>query len=215
MLTEATLRSATIAAWMAEVGAAVRAQRDQLTQLDAAIGDGDHGTNMVRGFDAVEQALAGRGEERPGRVLITCGKTLVATVGGASGPLWGSALAVRAGRSATRRRSTAPSSPRRSTRRWRRSRSSAPPRSATRRSSTPSTPRPPRCGPRSAPVSRWRSPWRRRRGRRGGRPRDRAAAGAQGPRLVSRRAVDRPPGPGSDLHGADHARAGTRRLAGD
>ena len=65
VLTEATVRSDTIAAWMAEIGAAVRAQRDQLTQLDAAIGDGDHGTNMVRGFDAVERALAGRGEDAP------------------------------------------------------------------------------------------------------------------------------------------------------
>ena len=98
VLAQATLRSTSIAAWMAEIGAAVRAQRDHLTRLDAAIGDGDHGTNMVRGFDAVEQALAGRGEDAPGRVLITCGKTLVATVGGASGPLWGSALR-RAGRS--------------------------------------------------------------------------------------------------------------------
>src|SRR3954454_17096127 len=83
---------------MAEVGAAVRAHRDQLTQLDAAIGDGDHGTNMVRGFDAVERALAGREGDLPGQLLITCGKTRVATVGGASGPLWGSALR-RAGRS--------------------------------------------------------------------------------------------------------------------
>jgi dihydroxyacetone kinase-like protein len=98
VLTEATVQSDTIAAWMAEIGAAVRAQRDQLTQLDAAIGDGDHGTNMVRGFDAVERALAGRGEDAPGQVLITSGKTLVSTVGGASGPLWGSALR-RAGRS--------------------------------------------------------------------------------------------------------------------
>jgi dihydroxyacetone kinase-like protein len=98
VLTEATVQSDTIAAWMAEIGAAVRAQRDQLTQLDSAIGDGDHGTNMVRGFDAVEKALAGRGEDAPGQLLITCGKTLVSTVGGASGPLWGSALR-RAGRS--------------------------------------------------------------------------------------------------------------------
>jgi phosphoenolpyruvate---glycerone phosphotransferase subunit DhaL len=93
VLAEATLGSATITAWMAEVGVAVRAQRDRLTQLDAAIGDGDHGTNMVRGLDAVEKALAGgRDDLPPGRILITCGKTLVATVGGASGPLWGSAL---------------------------------------------------------------------------------------------------------------------------
>ena len=83
MLADATLNSATVTAWMAEVGAAVRAQRDRLTQLDAAIGDGDHGTNMVRGFDAVENALtAGRDDLPPGRILITCGKT----VGGASGP---------------------------------------------------------------------------------------------------------------------------------
>ena len=98
VLTEATVQSDTIAAWMAEIAAAVREQRDQLTQLDAAIGDGDHGTNMVRGFDAVERALDGRGEDAPGQVLIISGKTLVSTVGGASGPLWGSALR-RAGRS--------------------------------------------------------------------------------------------------------------------
>ena len=98
VLTEVTVQSDTIAAWMAEIGAAVRAQRDQLTQLDAAIGDGDHGTNMVRGFDAVDKAVAGRGKDAPGQLLITCGKTLVSTVGGASGPLWGSALR-RAGRS--------------------------------------------------------------------------------------------------------------------
>ena len=61
MLTETTVRAATITAWMTEIAVAVRAQRDRLTQLDAAIGDGDHGTNMVRGFDAVEQALAGQG----------------------------------------------------------------------------------------------------------------------------------------------------------
>jgi dihydroxyacetone kinase-like protein len=99
VLIEATLQSATISAWLAEIGAAMRAQRDRLTQLDAAIGDGDHGTNMVRGFDAVEKALADQGEDvPPGQLLITCGKTLVSTVGGASGPLWGSALR-RAGRS--------------------------------------------------------------------------------------------------------------------
>jgi phosphoenolpyruvate---glycerone phosphotransferase subunit DhaL len=98
VLAEATFGSATVVAWMAEAGAAVRQQRNRLTQLDAAIGDGDHGTNMVRGFDAVDRALAGRGEDAPGQVLITSGKTLVSTVGGASGPLWGSALR-RAGRS--------------------------------------------------------------------------------------------------------------------
>jgi dihydroxyacetone kinase-like protein len=53
---------------------------------------------MRRGFDAVGKALAGQGDGTPpGRLLIVAGKTLVATVGGASGPLWGSALR-RAGR---------------------------------------------------------------------------------------------------------------------
>src|SRR4051795_3798014 len=97
--TETAVRAATVNAWMTEAAAAVRAQRDYLTQLDAAIGDGDHGTNMDRGFTAVEKALAGQnGDLPPGRLLIVAGKTLVSTVGGASGPLWGSALRA-AGRS--------------------------------------------------------------------------------------------------------------------
>src|SRR4051794_14653977 len=78
---------------MAEAAETVAAQRDYLTQLDAAIGDGDHGTNMNRGFEAVQKALAGQNSGvPPGRLLILAGKTLVSTVGGASGPLWGSAL---------------------------------------------------------------------------------------------------------------------------
>ena len=98
MITGAPVQAATIIAWMNETARRVREERDHLTQLDAAIGDGDHGTNMARGFAAVEKALAGQGDSLPpGRVLILAGKTLVSTVGGASGPLWGSALR-RAGR---------------------------------------------------------------------------------------------------------------------
>jgi phosphoenolpyruvate---glycerone phosphotransferase subunit DhaL len=84
--------AATITSWMREIDVAVRAERDHLVQLDAAIGDGDHGTNMVRGFEAVVQALAGDSGSPPGKLLILSGRTLVSTVGGASGPLWGSAL---------------------------------------------------------------------------------------------------------------------------
>ncbi len=84
--------AATITSWMREVDVAVRAERDYLIQLDAAIGDGDHGTNMVRGFEAVVQALNADGGSSPGKLLILAGRTLVSTVGGASGPLWGSAL---------------------------------------------------------------------------------------------------------------------------
>src|SRR5258706_4202722 len=84
--------AATITSWMREIDVSVRAERDHLVQLDAAIGDGDHGINMVRGFEAVVQALDGDGGSPPGKLLILSGRTLVSTVGGASGPLWGSAL---------------------------------------------------------------------------------------------------------------------------
>src|SRR3954454_18525378 len=80
---------------MREVAAAVEAEATHLTQLDSAIGDGDHGVNMTRGFRAVVEAVDG--SQPPGKPLITAGKTLVSRVGGASGPLWGTALR-RAGR---------------------------------------------------------------------------------------------------------------------
>jgi phosphoenolpyruvate---glycerone phosphotransferase subunit DhaL len=98
VITESIVRAQTITAWLAEAEQQIKAQSDYLTQLDAAIGDGDHGTNMRRGFDAVGKALAGQDRTTPpGRLLVLAGKTLVSTVGGASGPLWGSALR-RAGR---------------------------------------------------------------------------------------------------------------------
>lgn len=98
MITKSVVRAQTVTVWMAEAEQQIKAQSDYLTQLDAAIGDGDHGINMRRGFDAVGKALAGQGDGvPPGRLLIVAGKTLVSTVGGASGPLWGSALR-RAGR---------------------------------------------------------------------------------------------------------------------
>jgi dihydroxyacetone kinase-like protein len=99
VITESVVQAQTITTWLAEAEEQIKAQSDYLTQLDAAIGDGDHGINMRRGFDAVGKALAGQGNGvPPGRLLIVAGKTLVSTVGGASGPLWGTALR-RAGRS--------------------------------------------------------------------------------------------------------------------
>jgi dihydroxyacetone kinase-like protein len=81
----------TVVAWMEGLAADVAAQADHLTQLDAAIGDGDHGINMNRGMSAVVKALGEQDDDvAPGRLLIVAGKTLVSTVGGASGPLWGS-----------------------------------------------------------------------------------------------------------------------------
>lgn len=79
-------------AWIAAIAAAVTAEADQLTRLDAAIGDGDHGTNMARGFAAVTAALDEFAAESVGDVFVRTGATLVSKVGGASGPLFGSAF---------------------------------------------------------------------------------------------------------------------------
>jgi dihydroxyacetone kinase-like protein len=68
----------------------VIASAPELTALDQAIGDGDHGANMKRGFEAVLGKLDAIGAQPPGEALKTIGKTLVMTVGGASGPLYGS-----------------------------------------------------------------------------------------------------------------------------
>jgi phosphoenolpyruvate---glycerone phosphotransferase subunit DhaL len=87
----------TVRRWLETAASLLHEQRDYLTQLDAAIGDADHGTNMDRGFSAVVGKLDGL-DEPPGKLLTTAGATLVSTVGGASGPLWGTALR-RAGRS--------------------------------------------------------------------------------------------------------------------
>jgi dihydroxyacetone kinase-like protein len=88
----------TVQRWLRTAAASLHEQRDYLTQLDAAIGDADHGTNMDRGFTAVLEKLEElNGTTPPGRVLTTAGATLISKVGGASGPLWGTALR-RAGR---------------------------------------------------------------------------------------------------------------------
>ena len=94
---EAVVDATTVRRWLEEAAASIRERRDFLTQLDAAIGDADHGTNMDRGFTAVVGKLS-TAEGSPGKLLTSAGSTLVSTVGGASGPLWGTALR-RAGRS--------------------------------------------------------------------------------------------------------------------
>lgn len=68
----------------------VRAHADDLTELDAAIGDGDHGTNLKRGFDAVAEKAETIAAQPTGRALQQLGSTLASTVGGASGALYGS-----------------------------------------------------------------------------------------------------------------------------
>ena len=70
----------------------IEEHKDELTQLDQPIGDSDHGINMARGFQAVEQKLPGLEGKDIGTILKTVGMTLVSTVGGASGPLYGTAF---------------------------------------------------------------------------------------------------------------------------
>jgi dihydroxyacetone kinase-like protein len=102
MIAGASVHAATVTAWMSEIADSVAAERDYLTQLDAAIGDGDHGINMDRGFSAIVVQLdagipeAETDRSRAGTVLRTAGRTLISTVGGAAGPLYGTAF-MRAG----------------------------------------------------------------------------------------------------------------------
>lgn len=70
----------------------IEEHKDELTQLDQPIGDSDHGINMARGFQAVEQKLPSLEGKDIGTILKTVGMTLVSTVGGASGPLYGTAF---------------------------------------------------------------------------------------------------------------------------
>ena len=75
--------------WIKAYAAAIATDKDALTQLDAQIGDGDHGANMHRGFQAVLAKLPGVADKDIGSIFKTVGMTLVSTVGGAGGPLYG------------------------------------------------------------------------------------------------------------------------------
>lgn len=83
------LDTAALDAWVRRFASLVAANRDNLTELDAAIGDADHGSNMDRGMKAAVAALDENGSAAPGVLLKTVGMTLVSKVGGASGPLFG------------------------------------------------------------------------------------------------------------------------------
>ncbi|GAA1553379.1 dihydroxyacetone kinase subunit DhaL [Actinomadura kijaniata] len=76
--------------WVRTAAERVAADAERLTRLDAAIGDGDHGHNLERGFTAAVAALPG--DAPPGKVLVAAGRALVSKTGGASGPLYGTAL---------------------------------------------------------------------------------------------------------------------------
>src|SRR3989442_13898316 len=79
-------------AWILSAAGVIEANRDHLTQLDAAIGAADHGINLARGFTAVLGALETAAPATPGAVLPLTGSTLISKVGGASGPLYGVAF---------------------------------------------------------------------------------------------------------------------------
>lgn len=85
--------SATMYELIKVVGDVIIENKQWLTDLDAKIGDGDHGINMARGFTAVAEKLSGMGDDKDiATVLKTVGMALVTSVGGASGPLYGTAF---------------------------------------------------------------------------------------------------------------------------
>ncbi|MDW4917225.1 dihydroxyacetone kinase subunit DhaL [Streptomyces californicus] len=78
--------------WMTAAAASVDREADHLTDLDSAIGDADHGSNLQRGFAAVKAVLEKDAPATPGALLALAGRQLISTVGGASGPLYGTLL---------------------------------------------------------------------------------------------------------------------------
>ncbi|WP_325115200.1 dihydroxyacetone kinase subunit DhaL [Streptomyces sp. GMR22] len=78
--------------WLTAAATSVGREAARLTDLDSAIGDADHGTNMQRGFAAVTEALEKEPPGSPGAALILAGRQLISKVGGASGPLYGTLL---------------------------------------------------------------------------------------------------------------------------
>lgn len=80
---------ADVRAWLERYAAILQAEKEYLTALDSAIGDADHGINMDRGFQAVRGKLDGLADADIGTLFRTVGMTLVSTVGGAAGPLYG------------------------------------------------------------------------------------------------------------------------------
>jgi len=83
------VETTTLQDWISRFGAAIAEKREWLTELDSAIGDADHGANMARGMTAVSEKLGAGAPTGIDDLLKTVGMTLVSSVGGASGPLYG------------------------------------------------------------------------------------------------------------------------------
>jgi len=84
-----SITSQEVHGWIERYAAVVADNREYLTKLDQAIGDGDHGTNMNRGMQAALGKIDGLDDADPGTLLKTIGMALISTVGGAGGPLYG------------------------------------------------------------------------------------------------------------------------------
>ncbi len=84
-----SVTSQDVRGWIERYAAVVAENREYLTRLDQAIGDGDHGTNMNRGMQAAIGKIEGLDDADPGTLLKTVGMALISTVGGAGGPLYG------------------------------------------------------------------------------------------------------------------------------
>jgi len=91
MVDEETQREAIVAAAEA-VANRLEAEKEQLTELDSAIGDADHGSNISRGFRAAAEAVADDTESTPEELVKKIGVTLISKVGGAAGPLYGGSI---------------------------------------------------------------------------------------------------------------------------
>ena len=86
---DAPIDLAVLQRWLTVFAGSIAAQKEALTSLDAAIGDADHGANMHRGMQAVLAEIDKGGHADPAALLKQVGMTLVRSVGGASGPLYG------------------------------------------------------------------------------------------------------------------------------
>ena len=84
-----TISKDKLIAWLEKLSGVMKDNRDFLTELDAAIGDADHGVNMDRGFGKVLEKLPSFKDKDVGTILKSVGMTLMSSVGGASGPLYG------------------------------------------------------------------------------------------------------------------------------
>lgn len=89
MTDETTINRQHILSWLRQLADVYNNNSNYLTQLDSPIGDADHGTNMTRGFQAVVDKLDSWQDALPKEIFRQVGMTLVSTVGGSSGPLYG------------------------------------------------------------------------------------------------------------------------------